>query len=331
MRFDREWYALNSYLQAGEEGTPVDIFGRKRYQERIAELEKRLEEIAKENEELKLTLAKREERLRKITSAYQETRRALKDAEIRLSAQKEPTREEALTTTGIQRYTAREMKRLLRRLESIESQEDDILSEYLMPGEGFGGMESMQEAEIPRSIRASASERGMAILRMPDLFTLLIIPPIPFDAKSLTRARKFDLKPLRGILETPVLLVSAHAGDSMIMVALDAEHIEACDVVKTPVKEKHSKGGWSQRRFERLREEDIRRHGDELKERVERMVERYAPIIRYVALSGEAELVKQLNSSLRLPEIRVRMSKHDAKDPERTLDELYTHIICKLP
>lgn len=305
----------------------MDLFGKKRYQERIVELERILQELTRENEDLKRALEKREERLKKITSAYQETRRALKEAELRLRGSTERSSEETPAAPGVQRLVPREMKRLLRRLDGIESPEEDILSEYRKPGER---LEGAPDTNLPRSLKTLASERGISLLSLPDVFTLTIVPPLPFVSDCLTRGRRFDLSPIQEIMETAVLLVSAHAGDSMIMVSLGADHIESFEIVKTPVKEKHSKGGWSQRRFERLREEDIRRHGEHLKERVENAVKRYAPLIKYVALSGEPDLLKHVEQCFSMPVIRIRLGKHDERNPERTLEELYTYALFRM-
>lgn len=305
----------------------MDLFGKKRYQERIAELEGMLQDLTRENEELKRALEKREERLKRVTSAYQESRRALKEAELRLRESAERSSEESSEGPGVQRLSPREMRRLLRRLDGIESGDEDILSEYRTPG---GHLENAPETILPRSLKALASERGISLLSLPDLFTLVIVPPLPFGSESMTRGRRFDLTPIHEIMETAVLLVSAHAGDSMIMVSLGADHIEDFEIVKTPVKEKHSKGGWSQRRFERLREEDIRRHGEHLRERVDRAVERYAPLVKYVAVSGEPELLRHVHQCFSLPVIRARLGKHDERDPERTLEELYTYALFRM-
>ncbi|HPO87873.1 MAG TPA: Vms1/Ankzf1 family peptidyl-tRNA hydrolase, partial [Methanothrix sp.] len=300
---------------------------KKRYQERIAELERMLQDLTLEKEELERALQKREERLKRITSAYQEARRALKEAELRQRGSSEISSDETPEAPGVERLSSRAVKRLLRRLDNIESAEEDILSEYRKPGES---LENAPETGLPRSLKTLASERGMSLLSLPDVFTLIIVPPLPFGSESMTRGRRFELSPIQEIMETPVLLVSAHAGESMIMVTLGADHIESFEVVRTPVKEKHSKGGWSQRRFERLREEDIRRHGEHLRERVEKAAERYAPLVKYVALSGEPELIRHLHQCFSLPALRARLGRHDERNPERTLEELYTYTLLRM-
>lgn len=286
-----------------------------------------LQDATREREELEHALAKREERLKRITSAYQETRRALKNAELRLRESSERSSEEPSEAPGAQRLAPREMKRLLSRLDNIESPEEDILSEYHKPGEL---LEEILDMGLPRSLKTATSERGISLLSLPDVFTLLIVPPLPFGSGGTTRGRRFELSPIREIMETPVLLVSAHAGESMIMVSLEADHIESFEIVRTPVKEKHSKGGWSQRRFERLREEDIRRHGEQLKDRVEKAAERYASIIKYVAVSGEPELIRHLHNCVKMPVVRARLGKHDERNPERTLEDLYTYTLFRM-
>ena len=49
---------------------------------------------------------------------------------------------------------------------------------------------------------------------------------------------------------------------------MSREGFEVKELVETQVKEKHSKGGWSQKRFERLREEDIKNHLDAVQEKL---------------------------------------------------------------
>jgi len=50
----------------------VDLFGKKKLSDRIHELEFGMAELRRENEELVRTLEKREEKIRKLASAYQE-------------------------------------------------------------------------------------------------------------------------------------------------------------------------------------------------------------------------------------------------------------------
>ena len=64
----------------------MDLFGKKKLEDRILELESGLLELEKGKDELIHTLEKREEKIRKLTSANQEENLALKAALLRTAA-----------------------------------------------------------------------------------------------------------------------------------------------------------------------------------------------------------------------------------------------------
>ncbi len=59
----------------------VDLFGKKKLEDRVLELESAKATLEREKEEFMRTLEKREEKIRKLTSANQEANLALKAAE----------------------------------------------------------------------------------------------------------------------------------------------------------------------------------------------------------------------------------------------------------
>ena len=68
----------------------VDLFGKKKLDDRILELQAALAKLEGEKEELLRTLEKREERIRKLSSANQEANLALKAAEQKAAALDHP-------------------------------------------------------------------------------------------------------------------------------------------------------------------------------------------------------------------------------------------------
>ena len=64
----------------------MDLFGKRKLEERIEELEAERARLEEEKEELLRTLEKREERIRKLSAAIQEANLALKAAEQRSAA-----------------------------------------------------------------------------------------------------------------------------------------------------------------------------------------------------------------------------------------------------
>ena len=300
----------------------VDLFGKKKYEDRIRELELLVSRLTGEKGELVSNLEKREEKIRKLTSAYQEANLALKAAESKVfssSAMPEKADEEmeiGRTAHGI-RLGPTEVDKLLERLDTIRSPEDDLLTAYLN-----SPVDLPPEAEkLAVSIR---SDRGMAVLHCPFIFTLILVPPLPVTQSPPTLGGAFQLDPLRDLMETPVLVISAHAGDTFIGLALTKDGFEVQENVESPVKEKHSKGGWSQKRFERLREEDIRNHADAVVQRLGETAARFRSIARYAVIGGDPVLLRMILPTLDLPVVERKLERHDERRPDKLLEDVYS-------
>ncbi|MDM7913329.1 MAG: Vms1/Ankzf1 family peptidyl-tRNA hydrolase [Methanotrichaceae archaeon] len=300
----------------------VDLFGKKKLDDRIRELEASLLEAQKKTEELLATLEKRDEKIKKLTSAYQEANVALKAAEQRTaSAQAKPEAEkcEELKPQGT-KLSPREFERLARRLLILRSPEDDLLTAYIS---NHAALPSGLPPEAKKLIGALGSERGWAVLHCPQLFTLILKPPLPLTESSISVSGVFQLDLLKEMMETPVLVISAHAGDTFLGVSLNIEGFEAKELVESQVKEKHSKGGWSQKRFERLREEDIKKHVENVIETLGKMKRMYGSVVKLAVLGGDPVLLKQIAPAVGLPVVERRLERHDEKRLDRLRDEVY--------
>lgn len=288
--------------------------------------------LEEEKNSLALQIERRDEKIRKLTAAAQETSLALKAAEQRLAAlrdqgdgggdwhataTKEPAKSRALKP--------REVERLLDRLDAIRSENDDLLSALIAGG-------STAENLPPEAIdlvRRSGSDRGVAVFSDPLIFTIGLVPPFPIKKDVTAFASSFRTGPLREMLEIPVLAVAAHAGETLLGLALGREGFLQHAVVKSTVKEKHTKGGWSQKRFERLREEDIRQHADLVAERLESLLEGRRSIPAYAVVSGDPALVKMIAPAIDLPILEAKIGRIDRKDPAEILEEVYGFVLIR--
>lgn len=308
----------------------VDLFGKKKLDDRISELEVSLSTSQKEKEDLLATLEKREEKIKKLTSSLQEANVALKAAEIKMASAHastlRPEKIEGQMHQGM-RLNPREFERLMKRLSMLRSPEDDLLTAYVSSSESLpSGSKSLPSGippEAEKLIGAQGFERGFAVMHFPQLFTLILKPPLPMVQSSQSSGNAFDLEPLIEMMETPVLIVSAHAGDTFLGVTLNKDGFEAQEFVRSQVKEKHSKGGWSQKRFERLREEDIKKHVDDVTEKLEELERKYTSIAKFAILGGDPILLKQIDPAVSLPKVRRRLERHDEKRLDRLRDEVY--------
>ena len=304
----------------------VDFFGKKRLEERIIELEEAIAVQEREREELVRTLEKRDEKIKRLTSANQEANIALKALERKAAAQTASSAqitEQAGEKPGVpdpwKPYT-RELNILIQRLKGFRSPRDDLLV-ACFPS-------SVPESSgLPEQIRNAAnrvkSPRGRIVIYCPQLFAMLFIPPFPIKEAVSREGGTFFLEPISEMMDTPVLVVSTHAGSTFLGVAISREGFEVKELVESQVKEKHSKGGWSQKRFERLREEDIKNHFDLVTEKLAQLESKYGSIVKYAVLGGEESLVRQIAPNIRLPLVEKRLEQHDEKDLDSLLEEVY--------
>ena len=323
----------------------VDLLGKKKLEEEIDRLRSRVAEQEEERGSLELQIERREEKIRKLTSASQETSRALKAAEQRIAALQErgageiagdgagegeePTTEGGRRSSGSSPRALKpgDLERLLDRLDAVRSPLDDLLSAYIAPGSN--ALQSLPPEVADLARRAGSLDRWVAVFSDPLLFTVGLVPPFPLKKDEVTAAGSFKTDPLREILDTPVLVVAAHAGETFLGVALGKEGFSEQAVVRSTVKEKHTKGGWSQKRFERLREEDIRQHADLVRERIPQVLEGYRSIPAFAVVSGDPALVKLIAPAIDLPILEAKIGRFDRKKPGEILEEVYGFVILR--
>ncbi|MDD2439820.1 MAG: Vms1/Ankzf1 family peptidyl-tRNA hydrolase [Methanosarcinaceae archaeon] len=94
-----------------------------------------------------------------------------------------------------------------------------------------------------------------------------------------------------------MLILLLHAGESFVGFAPDLLAFESEELIRSSVKEKHTKGGFSQRRFERLREEDIAHHLEKVLKVVNKILEEKLEI-DCVILGGDTQLIKEIEKRL---------------------------------
>ncbi|MDD4653358.1 MAG: Vms1/Ankzf1 family peptidyl-tRNA hydrolase [Methanothrix sp.] len=309
----------------------MDLFGKKKLEDRIAELQAALSQLQGEKEQLLSTIEKRDEKISKLAAANQQANLALKAAEQRAAAaatsattQTPAAAPEAESCEGqkpkARMLSTREMDGLIERLRACRSPRDDLLSAY------YTGPVAEDEA-LPPTIRKSSSaiksRRGEIVLHSPQLFSLLLVPPFPVQENLRREGSAFALDPLEEMMETPVLVLSVHAGETFIGVALSREGFEAEDQVESSVMGKHSKGGWSQKRFERLREEEVRGHADLVAEKMAGLMSRYRILLKYAVVSGDEGLIRQIAPAIGLPLVERKLSRLEGRKTKELLDEVY--------
>ncbi len=324
----------------------VDLFGKKKLEDRVVELEAASAALEREKEELMRTLEKREEKIRRLTSANQEANLALKarEQEAAAAVAKAAASAVAVSLSPVAaaecsdekmpeklprawKPSQRELNMLMERLKGCHSPREDLLVNCFPDAVPY---ESGLPSQIRKAAQAVKSQRGRIIIYCPQLFALLLVPPFPIRESASWEGSAFQLDFMQEMMETPVLVVSAHAGDTFLGVAMSREGFEVKEFVESQVKEKHSKGGWSQKRFERLREEDIKSHVDAVQQKLSVLLDKYGTLLKYAVIGGDESLVKQIAPSIDLSLVERRLEKHDEKMLDSLLEDVYSFTCYRI-
>lgn len=256
-------------------------------------------------------LEKKEILARQAVSDKQEAEALLNQERIRtrtLSHELETIRAESegkLKFRGIENLSLQAVQAYLSKLKSFHAPAGGLLTAYLPPGTRLSGVISEKalkrvEEEIRTLLDRLEPETGLVLFY--DLHRMVceaIAPPFPITFPAWELGDSFEVSLLEELLSKDyrMLVLVLHAGESFIGFAPDAQVFDTEELIRSSVKEKHSKGGFSQRRFERLREEDIAHHMDKVLEVLDRVLEE-KKLIDCVILSGDFQLIGEIRKRL---------------------------------
>ncbi len=292
------------------------LFNRKELEKNIELLQARIDELESKNRVLSTRLSKQEVRTKKAVSDKQEADLALKKAEKKienlertienLNEETQKSDDLALTFKRAVTLTNAQSCDLLSQISSIRSRNEDLLTVYLHPGESVTDLNEFESAiELDQYVKylmqRIESPTGMALfydMKRMGMVRMLMTPPFTIGESGWKLGRVFDTTHLQELLEhnRVICILLAHAGETFIGI-LNREAVIDYKVVRSSVKEKHTKGGWSQRRFERLRDEDIKHHAEKARGVFEALVDEYKDELKMVVASGEHNLVKEITSA----------------------------------
>lgn len=323
------------------------LFNRKELEKKIEILQARIDELEPENKSLSTRLSEQEVRAKKAVSDKQEADLALKKAEKRidnleytLEKLKEETvqKTDDLTLTSKRAVTLTNAQScdLLSQIGSIRSRNEDLVTVYLRPNESFTDLNEFGstielDQDVKYLMQRIESPTGMALfydMKRLEMVRMLMTPPFPIVESRWKLDRVFDTAQLQELLEQNKVfcILSAHAGETFIGISNREAFIDY-KVVRSSVKEKHRKGGWSQRRFERLRDEDIKHHAEKARGVFEALVDDYKDELKMVVASGEHNLITEItgggDSGYRYPfPLLIRRIDIKAKVEKRNIDKI---------
>ena len=313
------------------------LFNRKELENKIETLQTHITELESENKLLSTRLSKHELRTKKAVSAKQEADLALKKAEATI-ANTERTLEtlkedmqqqtEARTFKHAVALTNAQSCDLLFQIGSVRSRNEDLVTVYLRPNDSVSDLDGFYvelDNNVKYMMQKVESTTGMALFYdLKGMVLMLITPPFPICESKWKLDRVFDTMQLQELFEQNMVIciILAHAGETFIGIS-NREAVIDYKIVRSSVKEKHTKGGWSQRRFERLRDEDIKHHAIKARGVFEAMVDEYINELKMVVASGEHNLVKEITGGnlYRIP-LLVRSIDLKPKIEKRNIDKI---------
>ena len=289
------------------------ISGKGQLEIEVDRLNSKISKLELDLQSAKTQLEKKESLTRQAVADKQEAEARLKQELVRtqtLSHELEKNKAESqgkLEFRGIETLSPSAIQAYLSKLSSFHSPAEDLLTVYIPFGTTLSGvlgekvLNFIEEKTLTLLGRLNP-ETGLVLFY--DLHHMIgeaIVPPVPIESQSWQLGDSFETSSLNESLNNQyrMVVLILHAGESFIGFAPDARVFDTRELIRSSVKEKHSKGGFSQRRFERLREEDIAHHMGKVLEALDKVLEENSPIDCLI-MSGDPQLIKEIQRCLPL-------------------------------
>jgi peptide subunit release factor 1 (eRF1) len=248
-------------VRAPHSGMLDSLLGRDELKAEIAELEATVETLEAERDDLQRQLEKTESRRKQAVTERQEAQHRVNKLEDRIE-QLEDTidrlqaEETTLSTRHETTLEGRRLDEVLARLESFETDREGALSAYVADGH-----------DIPRELREAFGERAALVSRAAPCLALaddarllgvcLRLPVAPDPFVEWDDRFRLDREWCQPRGRYTLALVRS---DLFAMGTYEGSERTAFHGFDSALKSQHSKGGFSQSRFERLRDEQIDDH-----------------------------------------------------------------------
>ena len=301
--------------------------------EEINSLKERISQLEEENRKLLLQLEKKDEKTKKTIAAKQDIDRELNEARTRISSltneiqtlKKETSQEfnfrfsERLSKNRLDEiiFSLSELKSKISTLITVYLEKDKLLEEVVKDK-----INLFDTGALPLIEKIESSTGKIIFYDTNRIVNLVIIPVFPVLRSEFVLNRHFHLEPLKNNLEyDKILVVNTHAGET-IMGIVESDIFVEHEIVRSSVMGKHKQGGWSQKRFQNLVEEDVKHHADKVRTVLERMKLEHKDI-RYVLAGGEGKLVKMITEGYDLPLIIKTMDTTPDGNVDQVLRDIF--------
>ena len=244
-----------------------------RLEQEKEELETQIQDSKEEIKKLENMLESEKDRRSKLSREKQEAEKKvnqLQDKLETLQTQENKASNEESSENLFTDISFENSRSALEKLKQIESPDEDLITVY-SPGKLS---EHSQLTDIRNSIPEDVlkplnQKKGLIIFYSEDLgvfcFKITSFYSEKFDLKE-----RFVVRPLIDFLEAEKVFAFVSRGDTRIM-REKRGNLELVEHVKDRVNRKHGKGGFSQGRFERKRDEQIQSHIENVESELQKL------------------------------------------------------------
>ncbi|WP_407355782.1 Vms1/Ankzf1 family peptidyl-tRNA hydrolase [Methanolobus sp. WCC5] len=279
---------------------------------------------------------------KKAIAAKQEAEERLKAAEVRLCTLEHELEKRTaggpgnISFTRVDQFGKQQAHEFLKSLSSVKYPQGSLITVHIAAGEQLKSLKDYSvlseriDNETIALVDRIDSSTGFVLFHSPDhLINELMVPPAPFKRSYWSSATSFDTADVADSLNSQrsICVLVAHAGESFVGYSLDSQEFDSFQVIKSSVKAKHAKGGFSQRRFERLRDEDIDHHIGKVRSSLRDLLEEFKGNIDCLFIAGDLQLARQITADIPidieqvLSSSEIRIEKHNISD---ILKQLFT-------
>lgn len=236
-------------------------------EERIQELQERIEKLEEERDSYRKRFEAEKERRSKLAAGKQDAEEKLNRLKDRLESMEgsESQPEEEEPGYVLEREDFDDALDLIRKLGSVSSPDKDMLTVY-SPGEvdDVEDFRGLKNAVNPDQLEKLRSTSSFAAFIDPELGTFLL-KTRSFFPSEWSLGDGFDTSALVDFIEEEKTWVLVSAGETLVYEEQGGSY-EELERITSRVDRKHSKGGFSQDRFERKRNEQVEQHLEEVRE-----------------------------------------------------------------
>lgn len=274
-------------------------------EEEIAEKEKQINELEEDKKSLQKQLESSDEKRRELAKKKQEAEEQLNRLKDKLESHKKKQDTEKETNTGFRRLSFQKARSLIDKLDSVQG--EDLTSVYMK-----GDLEI--DNFVEKKVIEEVSGYEDFVLFTDNGFFDYLLRTRPFYGEEISVENSFDTDQLTDFIWEEKVWVTVSAGEAHLYREQNGE-VEKIDDLKTRVESKHGKGGFSQGRFERKRDQQI----EEFSELVEDKISDVEA--ENIYLVGEKRICKAIDPGRYLGGF---------DDNRRTVDALYQFRFKKL-